>query len=93
MVAAARQGNMMWWYGAPWWVWHMILGSLSWVAFVILAVIATRRFGGQGRGEKEYHSRDGGILSAMTILQERYARGEIGREEFMQKQHDLAVPS
>ena len=84
---------MIWWYGVPWWAWHMILGSLSWVVLVALAVIATRRFGGQGRGEKEYFSRDGGILSAMTIPQERYARGEIGREEFMQKQQDLAVPS
>ena len=52
-----------------------------------------RRFSSPRGIEKEYFSRDGGILSAMTILQERYARGEIGREEFMQKQHDLAVPS
>ena len=84
---------MMWWYGTPWWAWHMIVGLLSWVLFVTLAVIATRRFSGSRRSEREYFSRDGGILSAVTILQERYARGEIGREEFMQKQRDLAVPS
>ena len=84
---------MMWWYGTPWWAWHLILGSLSWVLFVTFAVIAMRRFSSPRGIEKEYFSRDGGILSAMTILQERYARGEIGREEFMQKQHDLAIPS
>lgn len=84
---------MMWSYGGPWWVWHIILGCLSWLLFVILAVIATRRFGGPRRSGKDYLSQDGGILAAMTILQERYARGEIGREEFLQKQHDLVVPS
>jgi uncharacterized membrane protein len=27
----------------------------------------------------------------MSILEERYARGEIGRDEFMEKQRDLGA--
>jgi hypothetical protein len=65
---AAREGNMVWWHGAPWWARHMIVGLVSWVLFVMLAVIAARRFGGPRRSEKEYFSRDRGILSAVTIL-------------------------
>jgi uncharacterized membrane protein len=84
---------MMLWHGVPWWAWHIILGGLSWVVFVASAVIAIARFSGPRGNQRDYFSRDGGILGATTILQERYARGEIGREEFMQKLDDLAVPS
>ena len=84
---------MMWLYGTPWWAWHMVVGISFWLLCVVLALLVARRLGSPPRKEREYSSRDGGILSALTILQERYARGEIGREEFMQKQRDLAVPS
>ena len=61
--------------GMMWIFWVLIIGALIWfVAF------ATRRGGDSSRHEK----------SAIEILQERYARGEIDREEFEQKQKDLS---
>ena len=87
----------MWWYGMAgsqvfpyggWWALHMIAVVLFWAGFVVLGFIAVAR---ARRKTTEYRSQDAGILSAVTILQERYARGEIGREEFLEKQRDLNV--
>jgi putative membrane protein len=89
---------MMWRYGTSnagafigWWTSHMVVMTLVWILLVAL-FIAALRFVRSRRLEHEYRAQDGGILSAITVLQERYARGEIGREEFNQKQHDLTAP-
>jgi len=54
-------------------------------ALVILAIAALVKslLGGSATGGRE------AAKTALDILQERYARGEIGREEFEQKQRDL----
>ncbi|MDO8622456.1 MAG: SHOCT domain-containing protein [bacterium] len=66
------------WTWAPW----MWLPMILWWALVILAVIALVRWiaeqSGSARGK-----------SAREILEERYARGEISREEFEEKRRDL----
>ena len=84
----------MWWYGGSWtgmmgsWWWglHMLVFSLFWIGIVALGLMATRRLA---------TSRQGGARestsAAIVILQERYARGEIGRDEYMEKQRDLRV--
>ena len=61
--------------GSMMWVfWILIIGALLWfVAF------ATRRGSTLPQNEK----------SALEILKERYAKGEIDRKEFEQKQKDL----
>jgi putative membrane protein len=73
-------------WGWRWWP-H---GPLSWL--VVLAVIAavvwflrapTIRSDAAGRPEP--HSR------GLDLLEERYARGEIGRDEYLQKRRDLAA--
>jgi putative membrane protein len=91
---------MMWWYSMPgfggfsgWWAWHMIGVTLFWLFFVSLIIIGAQRLTRPRRYAKEYIAGEGGILSALTILQERYARGEIGREEFLEKQRDLGLSS
>ena len=65
------------------WGWHhgygMWFGSgLFLVVLIVLFVMLT------GRSEQK------GSPSARDILDERYARGEIGREEYLQKLKDLS---
>jgi putative membrane protein len=69
-------GNYGWWWGGAV---HMLL---FWVVLIlVIAALAKWIFG------KPAESARG--KSALDILKERYARGEIGREEFDQKKHDL----
>lgn len=46
----------------------------------VVLVLARNAWGGSGQNQEK---------SALDLLKERYARGEIGREEFEQKKHDL----
>lgn len=71
--------------------WHGYGGGMMWIFWVliILALVwfvafATRR-GGVSPGD----SSPGSDKSALEILKERYARGEIDRDEFERKQKDL----
>jgi putative membrane protein len=69
----------------------MLLLVLFWATFVLALVWCARRFARLHSRAWTYRSQGAGILSAVTILQERYARGEIGREEYIQKQRDLVA--
>jgi putative membrane protein len=61
--------------GGMWMFWSLITISLIW-----LVTFATRREIGSLPRQK----------SAQRILEERYARGEIERDEFEQKKKDLS---
>lgn len=86
----------MWWGGpyqdtGHWMVWgwwmplHGILALLI-IVLVILGVVAlVRALGAGGR----HRARDGGRSPGLDLLEERYARGEIEREEYLQKKRDL----
>src|SRR5262245_39155840 len=70
-----------------WWMWGagglavMLMMLVFWTVVIVGLVIAVRWLVAQGRP----HPRD----PALDILRERYARGEINREEFEAKRRDL----
>jgi putative membrane protein len=67
----------MWWWG-----WGMIaMMFLFWVLFVVGLIVGIRWLIGKGNEQKQN--------SAMEILRQRYARGEINKEEFEAKRKDL----
>ena len=70
--------NMDWWWG--WGGFHMVGYLLISIVLVAAVVWLVGRDFGRGPGEAG---------SALDILNERYARGEIGKEEFEQKKRDL----
>jgi putative membrane protein len=72
------------------WAWgfgHMLFGGFSMVVFLVLVialiVLAVRWLSGPGAAPPPSRRR------ALDILEERYARGEIDREEFNAKRDDL----
>lgn len=69
-----------------------VLSLLIWVFFMVAVIAILRRGfrGGSGNGWGGW--RDGGERDnkrALDILRERYARGEIGKEEYLEKKKDL----
>ena len=77
-------------YGGGWGVAMMVFGGIFWLAvlaFIIAAVVWFMRSpgrGGQGPSPIERGP------TALDILEERYARGEIDRDEYLQKKRDLS---
>lgn len=68
-------GNMMGWFGGG------IMMIVFWVLFIALIVWVVREIRG-----KNVRSN----LQALDILKERYAKGEISKEEFDSKKKDIA---
>lgn len=87
MPAAAQVYRDGMWHG---WGWGpMLFGGLMmvlfWAAVITLVVLLVRWLAGPGttREQRPYKS------SAIEILEERFARGEIGREEFEDRRRVL----
>lgn len=68
----------------------MLFGGLMMIAFsvgiIVLIVFAVRWLGGHGPTQ---HERPTGRPTALEILQERYARGEIDYDEFERRKQLL----
>ncbi|HEV8673664.1 MAG TPA: SHOCT domain-containing protein [Methylomirabilota bacterium] len=87
-VAAAQEGaygwrgewHPMWWMVGAWALGFGLLVLLFWVLVVVGFVVGLRWLVGQGRRSD----------AALAILRERYARGEINKEEFDAKRRDLS---
>ena len=68
-------GSMMGWFGGG------IMMIVFWVLFIALIVWLVREFGGKSSKSSS---------NALDILKERYAKGEINKEEFELKKKDIA---
>jgi len=71
-----RAGNMMGLFGGG------IMMIVFWVLFIALIVWLVREV----RGTHAHHG-----SQSMNILKERYAKGEISKEEFDEKKKDLSA--
>jgi putative membrane protein len=87
---------MMWGYGPEWGMmggwggygWFGILHMIFWVAVIILiiaAIVWFFRSGSHASAPGRIERRSPGL----DVLEERYARGEINREEYLQKKRDM----
>lgn len=63
--------------------WWALASTVFWMAVVVLLVAAFSRGAGRPVGPFWRGS------AALDILEQRYARGEIGRDEYLQKKNDL----
>jgi putative membrane protein len=66
----------------------MGIGMLFFWGLIIAAIVVLARGLGAGSGRGEPKVRE---KTALDILRERYARGEIDKNEFEQKRRDLSV--
>ncbi|HKK07056.1 MAG TPA: SHOCT domain-containing protein [Gammaproteobacteria bacterium] len=70
-------------YGFGW-----IFMVLVW-ALIIVGIVAMVKWVFWDTGARRHRSADTPRRAGLQILQERYARGEIEREEYLQKKEDL----
>ena len=71
----------MWWMGGAWGIGMMFMMFLFWALIIAAVVLGIRWLAGQGRESRPD--------SALEILRQRYARGEIDKEEFESRKKDL----
>jgi len=72
----------MWWMGGAWGVGMMFMMLVFWTLIIVGLVLGVRWLLSQGKDSRGD--------SALEILRQRYARGEINKEEFDAKKKDLS---
>ena len=61
------------------------------IGIVVLAVWAVQKFTGSGSSSRAGSQHMIHSPAARDILDQRYARGELSREEYQEKLHDISV--
>jgi len=75
--------GMMGWGNGGFWPFGMIIWLIIIVGIVAFISWAVRARSSRGRYEGTTAS------SALDLLEQRYARGDIGRDEYLQKKNDI----
>lgn len=78
--------------------WSLLFNGLLWIGFIVLGVwVIAKLFPGAGGNQRQQeatieHSRspEPAPDTALQILQRRYARGELTKEEYETIRHDLS---
>ena len=91
-AAAAQSVAERDWFWHPGWGWgHMIFGSLMmivfWGAIIVLVVLLVRWL---IRGDASDQRGPASHPTALEVLQERFAKGEIDREEYEERRRILS---
>jgi putative membrane protein len=82
------------WPGHMWGDWGMLLVGglimlLFWGGFIALVFFVIRAVLRSGNTDKEQRSSDYRGENSLEILKQRYARGEISRDEYLAMRSDL----
>ena len=78
-----RWGMMDGWGGWGGWIMPFHgLGLLFWIVVIAAMVWLVRSF-------RRPNERGEGANAGLDVLEQRYARGEINRDEYLQKKHDI----
>ena len=67
----------------------MILGVLCWIAVISFIIYMVKRHRGLCHGKHCGMNKEVGDKSALDILKERYAKGEIEKKEFEEIKKDI----
>lgn len=89
---------MMWGWHMGYGGWGMLFMAILWIGFIALGIwLLARLFPGVRHGAPRSSTRREGARAAgssqdtaLQILQRRYARGELTKEEFETMRHDLS---
>jgi putative membrane protein len=71
-------------YGYGYGLIHMAVSAAVIVGVVVLTIWAVRTMSGSGAHAVQAHRSAG-----LDVLEERYARGEVNRDEYLQKKKDI----
>ncbi len=69
----------------------LLLTIIFWALVISLVIVIVRALVGRGRHGRWHGMHDFHRDSALQILKERYAKGEIDKKEFEEKKKDLEV--
>lgn len=72
------------WFGGSWFGGGMFMMIIFWVVVIVGGVALFRAF-----TRRSQNDRDMPMNTALEILKQRYAKGEISREEFERMKQDL----
>lgn len=73
-------------YGMGWHAMGWMGMVLFWLVPILLVLVAVKYLTGSRRSDAP---NEGANSGALAILEQRYARGEVDREEYLQKRDDL----